>query len=268
MVEGVFSFHKMQEACRADEPAAWLHFIRSYAPLAKQLLRHYFPEQEQRALLAAVFRAARDQGRAWQGFAGAGEKEFVLHFRNFVLAQGRAARGGSPETPVTPEAFWKVLQEFPPLQRELLALAFHRYAPEELSALLKFETESAAAVVAQAREKLGAERGTALAPGLDHDALFVALEKQRTELCVPDRVYARLVDGQVTWREREEIDRHLENCLYCLNRFAEFREAAHFFHQLAAAEEAVVGELAAAMGLPAPAVLKKKPGWWQRLLGA
>src|SRR3989304_85917 len=116
MTEGVFSFHRMQQACRADEPAAWRHFPKNSAPLAKQLLRHYFPEQEQRGLLAQIFREARaDQARLWRSFAGTNEKEFVLHFCYFLLAQGRAARGGSPETPLTPENFWAVPQEFPSL---------------------------------------------------------------------------------------------------------------------------------------------------------
>ena len=271
MTEGVFSFHRMHQACRADEPAAWLHFLKNYAPLARQLLRHYFPEQEQRGLLALAFREARaDEAQVWRSFAGAGEKEFVLHFRYFLLAQGRAVRGGSPETPLTPENFWAVLQEFPSLQREMLTLIFHHYAPEELSAFLKFEPETIVAVVAQAREKLAAKLGPAAGPDLerrDHDALFAAVEKQRGDQCVADKTYVRFVDGQLTWREREEVERHLESCFYCLNRFAEFHEATHFFHVLPPADGAVVAELAAALGLPVQAPPKKKLPWWQRLLG-
>jgi hypothetical protein len=271
MTEGVFSFHRMQQGCRADEPAAWLHFLKNYAPLAKQLLRHYFSEQEQRGLLARVFREARaDEAPLWRSFAGAGEKEFALHFRAFLLNQGRAARRASPETPLTVDNFWAVLQEFPPLQRELLMLAFHRYSPEELSAFLKFEPETIVAAVGQAQEKLAARLGAAVGGDLvqgDHDALFAAVEKQRGEACLPDKTHVRFVDGQLTWREREEVERHLESCFYCLNRFAEFREATHFFHVLPPADEAVVAELAVAMGLPAREPPKKEPSWWERLLG-
>lgn len=271
MVEGVFSFHSMQRACQAGEPAAWLHFLKSYAPLAHQLLRHYFPEQEQRALLAQVFREARgEQARLWRSFTGAGEKEFVLHFRGFVMEQGRAARGASPETPLTPENFWEVLKEFPPLQREMLSLAFHRYSPEELSAFLKFEPETVVTVVSQARRKLEAQLGSAAGGDLerrDHDALFAALDCQRGDKCMPVKTYVRFVDGQLTWREREDVERHLESCFYCLNRFAEFREVTHFFHVLPPADAALVAELAAATGLPVEAPPMKKPPWWQRLLG-
>jgi len=270
MVEGVFSFHKMQEACRADQPAGWLHFIRAYAPLTHKLLQHYFPALEQRALLRQVFRAARAEGGAvWRDFAGTSEKEFLSHLRRFVLEQGRAARGARPETPLTPENFWVLLQEFPPLQREVLLLAFHRYSPEEVSLFTKFETETVVAVTRQAHEKLRAQLGAAaghLEPR-DHDPLFAAVETPAGEKCVPVKTYARLVDGQVTWREREDAERHIENCLACLNRFAEFREVAHFFHTLPPADDALVAELAAAMGLPAQSVPKKKPAWWQRLLG-
>jgi len=120
------------------------------------------------------------------------------------------------------------------------------------------------------REKLQALLGPAAAGDperRDHDALFAALEKQRGEACVPDKTYVRFVDGQLTWREREEVERHLENCFYCLNRFAEFREVAHFFHVLPPADDAAVAELAAALGLPGQKPRAKKLPWWQRLLG-
>src|SRR3989338_11322669 len=118
MTEGVFSFHRMQQACRAEEPAAWRHFTKTSAPLAKQLLRHYSPEQEQRGLLAQIFREARaDQARLWRSFAGTNEKEFVLHFCYFLLAQGRAAPGGPPPPPPPPAELWGGAPGIPPPPR-------------------------------------------------------------------------------------------------------------------------------------------------------
>lgn len=271
VTEGVFSFHRMRAACLAGDPAGWHQALATYAPLARQLLGHYFPGLDAAALLTQVFREAKaDQARLWRTFAGTSEKEFLLHFRRFLLEQGRVARGAPPETPLTPESFRALLEPFPPLQREMLVLSFHRYTPEELSAMMKFQAQTTRAAVEQARELLRTQLGAAVGPEVaqgDHDALFAALEEQRGKACVPDKTYVRIVDGQITWRDREEVDRHIADCLYCLNRFAEFREVHHFFHTLPPAGEAEVAGLAAALGLPAEAGAGKGKTWWQRLLG-
>lgn len=271
MREGVFSFDTMREACLTDQPAGWRHFVKTYAPVARHLLRHYFPAQEQAALLGRVVREAKaNQAQVWRSFAGTSEKEFLLHLRGFVLREGRAARGTVPETPLTPENFWALLEPFPALQREMLVLSFRGYTPEELSVIMKFLPETTRAAVERARKKLRTPLGAGLGPDIekrDHDALFAAIETQRGEKCVLDKTYVRFVDGQVTWREREDAERHIENCLYCLNRFAEFREVFHFFRTLPPAEDNDVAELFVALGLPAQEPVGKKRAWWQRLLG-
>lgn len=271
MVEGVFSFHSIREACLADQPAGWRHFVRNYAPLARQMLQHYFPGLDQAAVLAQVFREAKaHQAQLWRTFTGTTEKEFLLHFRRFVLAQGRATRGPAPPTPLTPESFWLVVQSFPSLQREMLLLSFRRYAPEQVSLLTKFVPESVRVAAEQAREKLKAQWGAAAGPELekgDPDALFTALEAQRGENCLLDKSFVRLADGQITWREREAAERHLEECLSCLNRSADFHEVFHYFHAAPAAEDAVVADVLAAMGLPSQGPARRTGAWWQRLLG-
>ncbi|MBI4466351.1 MAG: hypothetical protein HY656_02835 [Acidobacteria bacterium] len=272
MVEGVFSFHNIRQACLADQPAGWYHCVRTYAPLVRQWLQHYFPGQDQTALLTQVFREARaQQAQLWRTFAGTNEKEFLLHLRRFVFEQARASRRTVPETPFTPESFWRLLEPFPLLQREMLLLSFHRYTAEALSEVTDFLPESTRAVAEQAREKLKAQLGAGVGPDFeqrDHDTLFAAIDQQRGDNCVLDKTYVRIVDGQITWRGREEADRHRENCLYCLNRFAEFREAHHFFHKLPPAGDAEVARILAGLGVELVGPPRKKRAWWQRLLGA
>lgn len=264
----VFSFHTMRDACLAGDPRGWGYFVKLYSPLARHLLRHYFSTQTLSTLLPQVFReATAGQGRIWKNFAGTDEKEFVFYWRGFVVEQGRQARGAPPRTPVTSENFWALLETFPPLQRELLILGFRHYSPEQLSDLTKFTPESAANVLQQARQRLAQKLGNAgsLERG-DHDALFAAIEQQHGEKCYPHRLFVRMADGQITWREREDAERHLQECLHCLDRLAQYREASRFFHVLPPADANAVRELLAELGLPA-VELGEQRSWWQRLLG-
>lgn len=270
MAEIVFSFHRMRDACLADQAEGWRRFVLAYAPLARHLLVRYFPTQDTAALQAEVFRAAKaNQAELWRTFAGSGEKEFLLHFRSFLMGQARVRRGAAPETPLTPEIFWTLLQGFPLFQRELLALCFRRYTPEELDAILRFRPEATRAVVAQAEEKLRAQLGEQASADLltgDHDALFAAYEAQRGEKCLPAPTYRQILDGQITWREREAAERHLEECAHCLNRSADYREVAHYYRTLPPAEESAVAPLLVALELPTQKGEAGRP-WWVRLLG-
>lgn len=272
VVKGVFDFHCMQESCQSDQPEGWRRFVESYAPLAQRLLEHYFPGHDTAALLVEVFRQARaNQAELWRTFSGVSEKEFLLHFHRFVLQQGRAARGAWPETPLSPQNFQALLEEFPPLQREMLALSFRGYEAEELSQMMKFHPETIRTATERAQEKLRARLGEAIGPDFsrrDHDALFAAIEAQRGENCVPDKIFPRIVDGQTTWREREEAERHIESCLHCLNRFADYYEVFHYHRTLPPADGSTVARLAAALGLPAAeSGRKSRKSWWRRLRG-
>lgn len=272
VAEGVFSFHLMRDACLAGQAEGWRRFLRAYAPLARHLLERYFPSQDTAALLAEVFRGAQaNQAELWRTFAGSSEKEFLLHFRGFVMGQARAARGAPPETPLTPEAFWNLLQGFPLFQQEMLVLSVRRYTPEELNEIMKFKPETARAVLAQAQEKLRGQLGEKTGSDLlarDLDPLFAAYEAQRGEKCLADRTYREILDGQITWRDRQAAERHIEDCPYCLNRSADYREVEHYYRTLPPAEDSALAPLLSALGLqPQPGERKGERPWWLRLLG-
>lgn len=254
MTTGVFSFHRMREECLAGDPHGWRGFIRQYTPLARQLARHYFPELSSSEFLCEIFQQARAKDAALlRQFTGTSEGEFLFVFRQFVLTLGRRHRTQPPAAPVTLENLWTVLKQFPPLQREMVLLTFRGYAPEEINLIHLFEFERAEQILGQLVEILRAELGSAFRDdliGLDHDPLFAQLEQQRTEECVPDRIYVRIVDGQINWREKENAEDHINACLYCLARFAEYRELCYFYKKLPPVEDALATDVAAALGLP------------------
>jgi hypothetical protein len=253
---GVFNFHRMRDTCLAGEPHAWRGFIRQYGPLARHLGQHYFPELPAGPLLCDVFREARaNDAGLLREFAGSTEGEFLLRFRQWVLTRGRRhrpSRSAGPATPLTPENFWALLTQFPPLQREMILLTFRRYTPEQINKIHRFDVETAQAVLPQVVTRSRGLLGPAFRDDLmaiDHDALFAQIEQQRTDNCVPDRTYVRIVDGQISWRDKENVDSHLDACLFCLARFAEYREVFYFYGKVPPLELALAEEVAAAVGL-------------------
>ncbi|MBI4462142.1 MAG: hypothetical protein HY653_04475, partial [Acidobacteria bacterium] len=177
--------------------------------------------------------------------------EFLLALRRFLLSLGRAHQQ-APATPFTLEDFWALLQEFPPLQREMILLTLRGYSPEEINRMHRFEQSSGQQILNRLLEKSASLLGQSFRDDLlrmNHDALFASIEQQPTDKCVPDRTYVRLFDGQVSWREKENFELHIESCLYCLARLAEYREVFYYFQKLPAADPARLGEIGAALGL-------------------
>ncbi len=129
--------------------------------------------------------------------------------------------------------------------------------------------EAAGEILEQALRRVVEQLGKAVSEELqrhDHDALFAAIEQQRGEKCCPERLFARLADGQMSWREREEVERHIENCLHCLDCSARYREVARFFHVLPPAATGDIQDLLETLELPVEESARKQT-WWQRLLG-
>ena len=47
---------------------------------------------------------------------------------------------------------------------------------------------------------------------------------RRTKECVAPKMFLRLLDGQITWRDRTEIEHHLTACWCCVDLLCCFRE--------------------------------------------
>lgn len=264
--ETILTVVDLRERCLAGDVQAWRSFIRSYGPLTRHLLQHYFPNLGPQ-LLPEVFRAARAApGGFWQGFAGTGQKEFLLHLRRHVLGVGRERRGPAPETPLTPKSFASLLQHFPQAQREMVILSLKGYPPATIAPMVRSSPTTVESVVSDARQKLERSLGPASPPFPgDQDALFERIERERTEDCLPDRFYVHFEDGgTVSWRDRDNAERHFEICWRCLLQLTDYRETEHFFRVLSPLEEET--ENALAQGLGVSHTERKRPSLWDRLL--
>jgi hypothetical protein len=245
----------MAEDCTRGEPLGWEQFLRGHGWIAAQLLARYFPtlapEAEQH--LAAVFQRAHAADAAWfRGLTFSNERDFAMAFRELIFAYGReAARLPLPEAPL--EQFQAAVAKLTLMEREVLWLCMQGYDAPQIAAILASAAATAEAASKAMGERLGSVLPTALdARALAARALIEAAEKTRTEDCLPLKTFNNLVNGQLTWRERELAEEHIRPCLYCLDCFTAFQEMIRYLRDVRPLPDDEVRRLLAWLGLRPP----------------
>jgi hypothetical protein len=218
---------RMVEDCARGERLGWMEFVRDYAGIARSLLSHYFPTlipglDEH---VVAVFRRAGAQVGFW--FAGlkfTNEREFLMAFRELVFAYGREQeRLPAPE--ITLDQLRSVVADRSLLEREMLWLIIKGYDAPRIAAIIMN-----AAATAEAVQRIADERLRALIPAVGPDVLAAArvlmrlAEQGHTEQCASLKTFNNLVNGQITWRERELAEEHMTACFHCIDCFTTFQE--------------------------------------------
>jgi hypothetical protein len=243
--------------CARGEARGWHDLVQSYGAIGQFLLEHYFPalQPEIDSHLGGVFLRARAQENAWfRSSAFANEREFAMSFRELVFAYGREeARIPMPQ--LTLEQVRQLMTDLSILEREMLWLFIKGYDVARISVMLMNAEATAAAV-----KKLADDRLAQILPGTAPDAfnisarvLIEAAEKSRTQECLPLKTFNNMVNGQISWRERELAEEHIKNCFYCLDRFTSFVEMIRTLNECAPLPEQRVQAILSALNLPAPA---------------
>jgi len=242
----------MAEDCGRGEPRGWEQFLRGHGGIAAQLLARYFPtltpEAEQH--LTAVFQRAHGNDAAWfRGLTFSNERDFAMAFRELVFAYGReAARLPLPEAPLEP--LQTAAAKLTLMEREILWLCMQGYDPPQIAAILANAAATAEAATRAIGERLGSVLPAAPdARALAARALIEAAEKTRTEECLPLKTFNNLVNGQLTWRERELAEEHIRPCLYCLDRYTAFQEMIRYLRDARPLPDDQAGRLLASLGV-------------------
>jgi len=234
----------MAEDCARGERLGWVEFVRDFAGVARTLLAHYFPTlvPQQDEHVVAVCRHAGARGGAWfAGLSFTNEREFMMAFRDLVFAYGREQERAPAPPPVALEQLRAVMQDLMLLERELLWLFIKGYDAQRIAAIMMNAAASAEAVQRVAAERLQAllpgavpqrsKTGFVGDPGAAPEALTLSArflmemaEQAKTEQCVSLKTFNNLVNGQLSWRERELAEEHMSKCFYCIDRFTTFQE--------------------------------------------
>jgi len=131
-----------------------------------------------------------------------------------------------PSPPVSIEQMHEVMKDLSVVERELLWLIVKGYTSEQIAAMMMNAAATAQAVKTTADQKLAQ-----ILPGANADylrlsarALMEDAERTKSDKCLSLKTFNNLINGQISWRERELAEEHIRECLNCIDRFTGFNE--------------------------------------------
>jgi hypothetical protein len=245
----------MAEECARGEREGWQQFVGEYAPIIRQLLLQYFPmlAPEMEMHVSAVFQRARAGESEWfHKISFSNEREFLMALRQLVFAYGReVARVPVPQLSL--EQVREIMKDLPVTEREMLWLFIKGYSAQQIAPMVMN-----AAATADAVKRIADERLKQLLPSTSPDAFTISAralmeeaEKVKSEQCVALKTFNNLINGQISWRERELAEEHIRDCFYCLDRFTAFLEMIRLRLDAKPLAEEKVEPVLAALNLPA-----------------
>jgi hypothetical protein len=218
----------MAQDCAAGERQGWLEFVRDYAVITRHLLEHYFPVLRPEMdvhVLGFYHRAHANESSWFKEIKFQNEREFLMAYRELLFAYGRTvARVPTPELSL--DQFREIVKDQTVVEREVMWLFLKGYTAAQISPMMMNAEATSNAVKAIADQRL-----RQLFPSMTADAfnisartLIEAAEKTRTPDCLPLKTFNNIVNGQVSWRERDVAEQHIRDCFYCIDRFTSFQE--------------------------------------------
>jgi hypothetical protein len=261
----VYTCFEMIRDCRANRPEGWWYFVSNYVPVIRKIVRHYGPEWA--IAEGEVLVAIHDpQSSLFASLEGAPERPFVAELRQRVLGvlDGLAPLP-EPEMGIDPETLTAALEPLTLLEKQAVWLETMGYSPGEAAAMLHSTPATIEKIRAKAGERLRANADRWRASILTENGrrLGLAAAAAGTEQCLPAKAFLELLDGRTTWRGREELERHVNGCWHCIDRFCRLMETIELLRGVQPLTETEAQPFSKLLG-----IVSAKPPLWQRLFGA
>ncbi|HEV2417098.1 MAG TPA: hypothetical protein VGX94_04800 [Terriglobia bacterium] len=273
----LLTFHKVLSGCETGDAAAWRAFLTDYTPLIHQLTRIYLPgaAHPEQLWKETLLDLSRDHFNALRGFEHQSEREFLLDLRMFYLRKSQPAldpdldRKDFPEP--TPPGIAEVLKGAPLVHQEVLFLKLAGYSDATLEKIFRLTPS----VAQTSLERLKATYSNALGNQTDEGLRPAAWLKMlgelwaaKTEKCPSARLFIRVHEGQIGWQEKDPAEKHVSECLTCLECWTALRELAYWRWAAAASPVAQVEGLLAMLPVSEAAAGKKQKSMMSRLFGS
>ena len=162
------------------------------------------------------------------------------------------------------EKLGKIVAELPLLHQEMLFFKLAGYTDATLELVLRVAPR-----VAQASfERLPPDFAAARALTSDRCpwpaewlATLHAARAAKTDKCPELHQFLRIQDGQVSWYDKEPVEKHVASCLHCLEAWTALREVGYWRRAAPGVAPAKIEELLRGLPLAAPA----KPAFLKRV---
>lgn len=231
----MLTFHKIISGCELGDAEAWRAFLAEYTPVVLRLTRIYLPGlSDERALWRdSLAELARNDSESLRTFSHQSEREFLLDLRSFFFS--RAALTLAPERANPPEfgleAIRDLLSGMPLLHREMVFMKLAGYSDATLEQIFRIAPSVAAKSLARLAERYPAVAQRQEDGNLQPHAwlqLLSELRAARQESCPPARQFIRIQDGQLGWQDKEPAEKHVSECMSCLECWTALLEVSYW----------------------------------------
>ncbi len=258
----VYTCYEMIRDCRAGKPEGWTWFLAHYVPVIRRFLAHYFPERAagEAPLESVLADLCKPESALFQSLDPAPEPAFVAALRQHLLRAVEAASPSPPpEVAIELETLAAALE--PLALTEKLAVWFEtmRYSDEDAGRMLRMSPQTVASVRERAAElirpRVDAWRHTVLSD--NGPVLGAAAAALAAKDCPPPKVFLDRIGGRATWSGREEMERHVTTCWFCLDRYCRLLEVVDALRAAQPLGESEIQAYRRLIGMQAP----KRPFW-------
>jgi hypothetical protein len=239
-----FTFHKVREQCEQGSPDAWRAFLDFYTPLGMHLLKMYLPgdgAEPGRVWEQTLAALAENDFQRFRATVRKSEREFLTDVRALLLdqalqgaASSEAVGGATPPAATSAfdlESLGKLLEGLPLLHQEMLFLKLAGYTDGSIERMLRMAPRVAQAAFARLEPdyagalKIESDRCLWPRPWL---ALLQDARTKKQEACPPLHQFLRIHDGQVSWYDKEPVEKHVCGCRRCLEAWTALREVTYW----------------------------------------
>jgi hypothetical protein len=256
----VYTCYEMARDCRTDRPEGWSYFLSNYVPVVRKLVAHYGSEDP--ALLNRVLVGVRNpESSLFQTLEPVPERWFLAELRQKVLAELETR---VPEIEVDLETVAAALEPLTMVEKQAAWTETMHYNPEETGPMVRMAPKTVEKIRDRAAElirgKVDRWRPSLLA---DNGAsLGRAAAVPAGEDCLSAKTFLDILDGRMTWRGREQLERHVNSCWHCIDHFCRMVEIVELLRGIQPLTEQEAEPFRILLGIQA----QKRPAW-KRLLG-
>ena len=224
----IYTCLDMIQDCRENKPAGWSYLIRSYIPVIRIYLTHYYSGRAaDTQLIERVLKGLHNPSSGlWSGAAT--EREFVAQLRQEVLRIVELDKASVvPEVPIDLEVLTDALEPFTATERQFVWFQTMSFDSAATAKLMNLEASTVQASRDRADEALRSKldrwrRGLIVENGLPLGKLAV---DSKTEKCLSAKAYIDMVDGRITWSKKKDYETHMMQCWFCVDHCCRIREA-------------------------------------------
>jgi hypothetical protein len=235
----LFTFHKIREQSEQGEVGAWRALLEFYAPVFFRLLEIQGAISAQEALPVVKKMLGHLTGNGFERLHATSrqsEREFLGDLRAMLLEAATDYVGAKNSETLAagafePDKIAKLLDGLPLLHKEMLFFRLAGYTEATVERIMRLSPS----VAEKAFERLAGEYQAARLNKRDQcpwPSAWLGFLKQaqglKTETCTPTHQMVRIHDGQVSWYEKEPVEKHVSGCLHCLEAWTGLREVGYW----------------------------------------